>query len=224
MEHREKIRIVLAEDQAIVREGLRFIIDSQTDLEVVAEAADGASAVSAALETEPDVILMDIQMPNGTGIEATRKILSELPHTKIVLLTTFDVQAYVFDGIRAGAAGYLLKDTDTKELLNGIRWVHQGQVIYRTATASKALAQMMGSRHGVELEPGSRPGFLESLSEREIDVLQQMAYGRKNQEIAEILCVSNHTVKTHVHRILQKLGVEDRTQAVVFALRQGIVK
>ncbi|WP_274652162.1 response regulator transcription factor [Paenibacillus humicola] len=222
MPSHEKIRIVLAEDQALVREGLRLILDAQPDLEVVAEAVDGRSAVSAAMRTLPDVILMDIQMPGGTGIEATREILSALPHTKIVLLTTFDVQAYVFDGIRAGAVGYLLKDTDTRELLDGIRWVYGGQVIYRTATASKALAQMMESRSG--LEPAAGPDLIEPLSEREIDVLQQMAYGRKNQEIADILHVSNPTVKTHVHRILQKLGALDRTQAVVFALRQGLVQ
>jgi DNA-binding NarL/FixJ family response regulator len=219
-----KIRVVLADDQPIVRQGLRYIIDAQPDMEVVGEAADGETAVKTTIYSRPDVVLMDIQMPNQTGIEATRSILSSIPNVKVVLLTTFDVQEYVIDGIRAGAVGYLLKDTDTKELLDGIRWVHQGQAIYRTAKASRALAEAIANESAFKYDAGKRLGLPESLTEREIDVLQQMAYGRRNSEIADILHISQGTVKTHVHRIIQKLGVEERTQAVVFAIRQGIVK
>jgi DNA-binding NarL/FixJ family response regulator len=219
-----KIRVVLADDQPIVRQGLRYIIDAQPDMEVVSEAGDGEAAIKTTINTRPDVVLMDIQMPNRTGIEATRSILSALPNVKVVLLTTFDVQEYVIDGIRAGAVGYLLKDTDTKELLDGIRWVHQGEAIYRTAKASKALAKAISNEGGFEYDADKHLNLLEPLTEREVDVLQQMAYGRRNSEIAEILHISLGTVKTHVHRIIQKLGVEERTQAVVFAIRQGIVK
>ncbi|MGE5662227.1 MAG: response regulator [Ignavibacteriales bacterium] len=220
----KKIRIVLADDQPIIRQGLRYIIDSQPDMEVVGEASDGETAVKTILNSNPDIVLMDIQMPNGSGIEATRAVLKSLSTVKVVLLTTFDVQEYVFDGIRAGAVGYLLKDTDTKELLDGIRWVHQGQAIYRTATASRALAEILSNGKNNECDGEKCLDIPEPLTEREIDVLQQMAYGRRNSEISEILHISLGTVKTHVHRIIQKLGVEERTQAVVLAIREGIVK
>jgi DNA-binding NarL/FixJ family response regulator len=224
MDINNKIRVVLADDQPIIRQGLRYIIDAQPDMEVVGEAFDGETAVKITVSSRPDVVLMDIQMPNQTGIEATRSILSSMPSVKVVLLTTFDVQEYVIDGIRAGAVGYLLKDTDTKELLDGIRWVHQGQAIYRSTTASKALAEAITNDCGIEYDTGKRLDLPEPLTEREVDVLQQIAYGRRNSEIADILHISHGTVKTHVHRIIQKLGVEERTQAVVFAIRQGIVK
>ncbi|GFZ32169.1 putative transcriptional regulatory protein YxjL [Clostridium zeae] len=220
----KKIRVVLADDQPIIVQGLRYIIDSQADMEVVGEAVDGESAVNTVINLKPDVVLMDIQMPSFTGIEATSTILKSLPDVKVVLLTTFDVQEYVFNGIRAGAVGYLLKDTDTKELVDGIRWVHQGQAIYRTATASRALAKAISDQNEIETESVKHLELTEPLTDREIDVLQQMAYGRRNSEISDILHISQGTVKTHVHRIIQKLGVEERTQAVVFAIRQGIVK
>lgn len=224
MDEKNKIRIVLADDQPIVRQGLKYIIDSQADMEVVGEAADGKTTIEMTKNTNPDVVLMDIQMPNGTGIEATYNILDSMPYIKVVLLTTFDVQDYVFDGIRAGAVGYLLKDTDTKELLDGIRWVNQGQAIYRTAMASKALAKAISEGKNTEQKDTKTSDLPEPLTERETDVLQQMAYGRRNSEIADILHISQGTVKSHVHRIFQKLGVEDRTQAVVFSIRNGLVE
>lgn len=224
MDVKNKIRIVLADDQPIIRQGLRYIINTQPDMEVVGEAGDGETAISIVLNSKPDIVLMDVQMPNLNGIEAARTIHSTLPAVKVVLLTTFDVQEYVFDGIRAGAVGYLLKDTDTKELLDGIRWAHQGQAIYRTATASRALAEVLANENNIECNNDKQLALPEPLTEREIDVLQQIAYGRRNSEIADILHISQGTVKTHVHRIIQKLGVEERTQAVVFAMRQGIVK
>jgi DNA-binding NarL/FixJ family response regulator len=219
-----KIRVVLADDQAIIRQGLSYIINTQPDMEVIGEAGDGETVVSVVLKYKPDVVLMDIQMPIRNGIEATRIILNSIPGIKVVLLTTFDDQDYVFDGIRVGAVGYLLKDTDTKELINGIRWIYQGQAIYRTATASRALAEVVSNEKDSKCTGDKHLEILDPLTEREIDVLQQMAYGRRNSEIADILHISLGTVKTHVHRIIQKLGVEERTQAVVFAIRQGIIK
>jgi len=224
MDEPTPIRIVLAEDQAIIRQGLRYIVDAQPDMTVVGEAVDGDAAVRTTIHTTPDLVLMDIRMPKSNGIEATRTILAALPQTKVVLLTTFDIQEYVIDGIRAGAVGYLLKDAETRVLLEGIRAAYQGAVIYRSAASGRAIAQAM--HIGKELTPLDDQAYalLEPLTGREQEVLQQMAYGRRNPEIASLLCISEGTIKTHVHRILQKFGVEDRTQAVVMAIRYHIVR
>lgn len=220
----EPIRILLAEDQAIIRQGLRYILDAQADMQVVGEAGDGESAVQICLRLQPDLVLMDIRMPGMDGIEATRSILAALPETKIVLLTTFDIREYVYDGIRAGAVGYILKDAPTQELLEAIRSAYQGGVIYRSAASSQALAQAIQDGGRIATADEQTQALLESLTERELEVLQHMAYGRRNGEIAGLLSVSEGTVKTHVHRILQKFGVEDRTQAVVIALRRHLVR
>ena len=219
----DPIRIVLAEDQAIIRQGLRYIIDAQSDMKVVGEAADGDEALRMTIQTIPDLVLMDIRMPKRDGIEATRNILAALPETKVMLLTTFDIQEYVFDGIRAGAVGYILKDTETQVLLEGIRSAYQGAVIYRSAVSDKAMAQAMNIGKEISSMNSQALTLLGPLTGREREVLQQMAFGLRNPEIASILCVSEGTIKTHVHRILQKFGVEDRTQAVVMAIRQHIV-
>lgn len=225
-----KIRVALADDQVLIRQGLRYIVNTQDDMEVVGEAADGAEAVLLTKRTHPDLVLMDIQMPRMTGIEATRAILTADPQVRVVLLTTFDVDEYVYEGIRAGAVGYLLKDAQARDLFDAIRAAHRGEAIYRTSAAARMLAQALApdeaSRPGAEPadEHGPGPRLLEPLTERERDVLQHMAYGKRNLEIAELLCVTEGTVKTHVHRILQKLNAEDRTQAVVFAIRQRLVK
>lgn len=216
------IRIILADDQEIVRQGLRYIINSQSDMAVVGEAANGDEVIRLTLSIEADVVLMDIRMPGQNGIEATRTILKAQPAMKIILLTTFDVQEYVYDGIRAGAVGYLLKDAETKMLLDGIRAAYQGAVIYRSNSSGNVLSDIIGNQK--EIAPASEPPLLEPLTERELDVLQQMALGRRNPEIASVLSISEGTVKTHIHRILQKFQVEDRTQAVVLAIRQGIVR
>jgi DNA-binding NarL/FixJ family response regulator len=219
------IRILLADDQPIIRQGLRYIIDAQPDMTVVGEAADGDEALQVATQTAPDLVLMDIRMPNCDGIEATRKIVQALPETKVILLTTFDIQDYVLDGIRAGAVGYLLKDAQTSVLLDGMRAAQSGAVMYRSAASSQALAQAIHTTHTVDvsgLDEGET--LLEPLTDREHEVLQQMAFGRRNGEIADLLCVTEGTIKTHVHSILRKVGVDDRTQAVVIALRQGIVR
>jgi DNA-binding NarL/FixJ family response regulator len=218
------IRILLAEDQAIIRQGLRYILEAQPDMRVVSESEDGQAAIQAALGVKPDLILMDIRMPGRDGIEATRVILSALPETKIVLLTTFDIQEYVYDGIRAGAVGYILKDAPTQDLLEGIRAAMQGAVIYRSAASGQALARAVQDGGEIAAPDEQAPTLLEPLTERELEVLQHMAYGRRNVEIAGLLSVSEGTVKSHVHRILQKFGVEDRTQAVVIALRRHLVR
>jgi DNA-binding NarL/FixJ family response regulator len=162
-------------------------------------------------------------MPGGTGIMATKSIVEALPNTKVVLLTTFDVEQYVFDGIRAGASGYLLKDTETDELLSGIRAIHRGATLFNSSTAKRALDQILTS--GME-EPDSpeKDRLLGALTERETEVLQLLAYGKRNHEISAILCISEGTTKTHIHHIMQKLGAQDRTQAVVTAIRMKLVK
>lgn len=217
-----KISVVLVDDQSLIRQGMRYIINSQSDMVVVGEASDVPSAIEVVLRLRPDIVLMDIQMPQQSGIEATASILEQMPRTKVILLTTFDVTDYVFDGIRAGAVGYILKDTDSEELLTNIRLAHRGAAVFRSTTASDALAHIVTrARSGeatMELE------VTEPLTEREIEVLQLMAYGKKNSDIAQSLHLSEGTVKTHVHRIIQKLGVDDRTQAVVMAIRYRLVK
>ncbi|WP_368651092.1 response regulator [Bacillus inaquosorum] len=203
--NKDKIRVALADDQPLVREGFRYVINAQPDMTVSGEAGDGHGIIALAKQTKPDVILMDVQMPHCSGIEAAKDIMSALPDTKVVILTTFDTEEYVFEGIRAGAVGYLLKDTLPEELIDAIRAAARGEAIFRTATAAKIISETFRSK-------------------RELEVLQQMAYGLRNEEIAEKLFVSESTVKTHVHRILQKCNAQDRTQAVVFAIRNGIVQ
>lgn len=217
------IRVALADDQNLIRKGLAYIIASQPDMAVAGEAADGDGIVLVCEQTHPDVVLMDIQMPKRSGIEATAAILSAHPAVRIILLTTFDVEEYVADGMRAGAAGYLLKGAETGELLEAIRGAHRGEAIYRTSTAQKAILRACRLTPGASGDSG-RLSPLDPLTDRELEVLQQMAYGLKNHEISSLLHLSEGTVKTHVHRVLQKLGVEDRTQAVVFAIRNGLVK
>jgi DNA-binding NarL/FixJ family response regulator len=219
----DRIRILLAEDQELVRRGLHYILAAQPDMQVVGEAADGNEAVRLALVSEPQIILMDIRLPGRTGIEATRAILESRPGTRIILLTTFDIQEYVYEGIRAGAVGYLLKDTETQTLLESIRAADRGAVIYRSASSGQAMSQAVGVEREFTPNPDFPSPLVEPLTAREQEILQQMAYGRRNSEIAELLSISEGTVKTHIHRILQKFQVEDRTQAVVIALRTGIV-
>jgi DNA-binding NarL/FixJ family response regulator len=218
----DRMRVVLAEDQAIIRQGLRYIIEAQVDMTVVGEVSDGEQALQKTRETKPDLVLMDIRMPRCDGIEATRAILSELPDVKVVLLTTFDLQEYVIGGIRAGAVGYLLKEAEAPVLLDGMRAAMRGAVVYRSVTAGEALAWVMvDTSVGWYAEQGK---LQERLTEREQEILQQMAFGHRNSEIARAVSISEGTVKSHVHSIIQKLGVQDRTQAVVLALRQRLVR
>lgn len=236
-------KILLVDDQPLVRQGMKYIIGAQPDLEVAGEAGSGPDAVKVALEQHPQLILMDVQMPEYNGIEATRRILEKLPDCKIVILTTFDTEEYVLEGIRAGAIGYLLKDTEPEELLTAIRAALRGEVIFRTALAGRLIGQALqrqadkasDSIAAAEGDTAKTIGASERTAEpaaellqpftaRELEVLQQMAYGLRNEEIAAKLFVSESTVKTHVHRILQKFDVQDRTQAVVYAIRNRIVE
>ncbi|MGE7890767.1 response regulator [Bacillus cereus] len=219
----EKIRIVLADDEPFVRKGLCYIIEMQDDMEIVGECKNGKEAIKIALETTPDMVIMDIQMPDISGITATKNIMSILPNTKVVLLTTFDVQQYVLDGIRAGAVGYILKDTETEEMLDSIRATNRGAMIYNSTTANQAFTQFIKQEDDCILVDEELE-YKEALTKREIDVLQLLAYGKQNHEIAKILFVSEGTVKTHIHNILRKLDVTDRTQAAVMAIRKKIVK
>ncbi|MFS0916119.1 response regulator [Brevibacillus sp. 179-C 1.1 NHS] len=218
------IRVVLVDDQTMIRQGLGYVIQMQSDMEVIGEASDGVEAVELIGSLAPDVVLMDVQMPNKSGIEATREIMLQHPRTKVLILTTFDNHNYVVEGIRAGAVGYMLKDADSQEMLDLIRRAHQGEAMFHTVTAAKALAEALQGQRETPDTITSHSVLLDELTDRELDVLQQIADGYRNDQIAQNLFISEGTVKTHVHRILQKMGVEDRTQAVAKALRHKIVK
>jgi DNA-binding NarL/FixJ family response regulator len=211
------IRVLVADDQALVRAGIRMLIDTQPDLEVVGEAADGLAAVSGAMRTGPDVVLMDIRMPRLDGIEAARRILALEPGpAKVVMLTTFDLDEYVFDAMSAGASGFLLKHAPPEELLFGIRAAADGHALVAPALTRRLIEQF------ARVRPRAAPE-LERLTEREREVLVLMVRGRSNAEIARALGVGESTVKTHVTRVLTKLGLRDRAQAVIYGYETGIV-
>ncbi|WP_277996922.1 MULTISPECIES: response regulator [Bacillus cereus group] len=220
------IRVLIVDDQHLVRHGLRFIINAQEDMEVVGEAAGGNQAALLANHIHPDVVLMDVQMPEGGGIEATRNIIEVNPLCKVIILTTFEQEDYVYHGIRAGAVGYLLKDAEPEELVDAIRAAWNGEAIFRTTVAAKVISQVVRSSQQLQQveDLTSDAQLFGLLTDRELEVLQQMAYGLRNGEIAKMLYIGESTVKTHVHRILHKFGVEDRTQAVVIAIRNRIVQ
>ena len=209
------IRVLLADDQALVRGGFRLILDAEPDMEVVAEAADGNEAVTGALESQPDLVLMDIRMPVLDGIEATRRLLPQLGATRVVMLTTFDLDDYVVDAFRAGASGFLLKTAPPPQLVAAIRTVHAGDALLAPASTRRLIEQF--ARRG-------RVVALEALTSREHDVLRLLARGLTNAEIAEQFVVEPSTVKSHVASVLAKLGLRDRVQAVVFAYESGLVR
>ncbi len=213
------IRVFLVDDQSIIRDGLGYMIDHQDDMTVVGNAGTVKDAIIRTHDTLPDVLLLDIRLPDGSGLEVAHRVKSLNPAPKTLLLTTFDVDLYVLEALRAGAMGYVLKDLPTAELLHTIRAVHRGEAMYRTQAASWAFAQLAGSAYGVRDDESSI-----ILTEREQEVLQRMSYGDRNADIARALYLSEGTVKTHVHSILQKLNVDDRTQAVVWAFRHGLVR
>ena len=208
------IRIVLCEDQTIVREGLRTILDLQPDMSVVGEAADGDEAVRRTLELRPDIVLMDIQMPRRNGVEATALVTASYPQCRVIVLTTFDYEEYVFDAVKAGAMGYLLKDVPARELIDTIRRVHAGESFIQPQVASKLLMEF-GRRLRAPQD--------EDLTERERDVLQRIAAGDSNRDIASTLCLAEGTVKNHVSNIMGKLHAANRTHAVSLAREQGLL-
>ncbi|HXT36544.1 MAG TPA: response regulator transcription factor, partial [Chloroflexota bacterium] len=219
-----EIRILLCEDQTIVRDGLRTILSLQGDMEVVGEAADGEEAVERALELSPDIILMDIQMPRRSGVEATALITAARPDVRVIVLTTFDNDDYVFDAIKAGAMGYLLKDVPAVELIEVIRRVHAGESFIQPQVASRLLIEF--GRRARPAPPGrSEPPQSQSddLTEREHEVLVLLAEGRSNRDIGAALFLAESTVKNHVSNILGKLHAANRTHAVTLAREQGLV-
>jgi DNA-binding NarL/FixJ family response regulator len=213
------LSVLIVDDQALVRAGFRMILDAEEDIDVAGEAADGADAVSEAQRLRPDVILMDVRMPQVDGIEATRRVLADGLDTKVVMLTTFDMDEYVYDALRAGASGFLLKDVPPEQLVAGIRAVAQGDALLAPSVTRRVIEEF------VRRPPASvqtMPPEVAELTARELEVLQLVAKGLSNAEIATELFVSETTVKTHVAHVLTKLGVRDRVQAVVLAYECGL--
>jgi DNA-binding NarL/FixJ family response regulator len=213
------IRVLVADDQELVRAGFAMILDSRDDLEVVGEAGDGVEAVALARRTRPDVVLMDVRMPRMDGIEATRQLVRDGSAARVVMLTTFDLDEPVFAALRAGASGFLLKDIRPGELADAVRVVARGEALLAPTVTRRLL-----DRFAADLPGGGAPPSLAALSEREVEVLTLVARALSNDEIAEALTVSRATVKTHLSAILFKLGLRDRVQAAVLAYEVGLVR
>jgi DNA-binding NarL/FixJ family response regulator len=219
------IRILLVDDDPLLRLGFRLVLESQPDLSVVGEAADGAAAVRRTAELDPDVVVMDVRMPGMDGIEATREIVREHGRSRVLILTTFDIDEYAFPGLRAGASGFLLKNVPPDDLLSAIRAVASGDAVVAPSVTRRLLDAMADRLPDAGGSPASgADGRLGKLTERELEVLMKVANGLSNAEIAEDLTLSEGTVKTHVGRILNKLGLRDRVQAVVLAYQIGLVR
>ena len=215
------ISVLIADDQALMRAGFRMILEAEPDLEVVGEAADGREAVAEAGRLRPDVVLMDVRMPEMDGIEATRRLLDGNGDTKVVMLTTFDMDEYVYEALRAGASGFLIKDVPPEQLVAGIRSAASGDSLLAPSVARRLIQEFV-RRPPDALRPP--PPELDRLTAREVDVLRMMASGLSNSEIATEFFVSETTVRTHVAHVLAKLGLRDRVHAVVFAYESGLVQ
>jgi DNA-binding NarL/FixJ family response regulator len=214
------IRVLVADDQELVRAGFRMILDAQPDIEVIGEAGDGAEAVEAVLRMHPDVVLMDIRMPEVDGIEATRRLFAAGTRARVVMLTTFDVDEHVYDAMKAGASGFLLKNAPPAQLVAALRATAAGD-----AQLAPAIVRRLVEEFVSRPAPGrTLPGMLEELTDRELEVLRLVASGLSNAEIAAELFLGEATVRTHVSRILAKLAVRDRTQAVVAAYESGLIR
>jgi DNA-binding NarL/FixJ family response regulator len=214
------IRVLIADDQELVRAGFGAILDKQPDIEVVGEAADGAAAVTMTERVHPDVVLMDVRMPNVDGIEATRRLAALGSDSRVLMLTTFDLDEHVYEAMRAGASGFLLKDVPREELASAVRTVARGDALLAPAITRRLVEDF------VRRPPptGARNERFAELTTRELEVLTLIARGRSNSEIAGELYLSEATVKTHVTRVLQKLGVRDRVQAVIVAYEHGLIQ
>ncbi len=213
------LRILLVDDHVLFRKGVAALLASRQDMQVVGEAGDGLEAIAVARDTLPDVILMDIGMPKCDGLEATRRIKREMPHTKIVMLTVSDDDHHLFEAIKSGAQGYLLKNLEPYQLYDMLESVSRGEAPLSGAIAAKILEEFSRPDHGSVQEPEIR----DELTSREIDILQLVAEGKTNKEIAATLIISENTVKIHLRNILEKLHLQNRIQAAVYAVRQGLV-
>jgi DNA-binding NarL/FixJ family response regulator len=213
------IRIVLADDQELVREGIRMMLDAEPDLTVIGEASDGNEALRLVRELDPDVVLMDVRMPNLDGIEATARIPQTGSHTRVLVLTTFDLDEYVYRALKAGAAGFLLKDAKREELAAAVRSIASGGTLLAPEITRRLIADYCRRP-----QPGAVPEAASTLSERELDVIRRLARGRSNAEIATEMILSEATIKSHIARILDKLRLRDRTQIVVFAYETGLIQ
>jgi DNA-binding NarL/FixJ family response regulator len=216
------VRVLIVDDQALVRTGFRMILEAEQDIEVVGEAGDGLDAIAEARRLEPDVVLMDVRMPELDGIEATRRLLANgAGDTKVVMLTTFDMDEYVYDALRAGASGFLLKDVPPEHLVDGIRSVANGDALLAPSITRRLIEEFVRTN---PTRNAAAPAGLDELTARELEVLQLIAKGLSNAEIAKELVVSETTVKTHVAHVLMKLNLRDRVQAVVLAYESGVVQ
>ncbi|MCU7730340.1 response regulator transcription factor [Actinoplanes sp. KI2] len=218
------ISVLLADDQALVRAGFRALLNAEPDIRVVAEAADGLEAVKQTQQTHPDVVLMDIRMPGVDGLEATKRIAADpaLAETRVVILTTFELDEYVFEALRTGASGFLVKDTEPVELLRGVRAVAAGDALLSPSVTRRVIGEFAGK--GALGRPIARPAQLDLLTDREREVLVLVAEGLSNDEIATRLVISPATAKTHVSRTMIKLAARDRAQLVVYAYEAGLIR
>ncbi|MBI4319033.1 MAG: response regulator transcription factor [Chloroflexi bacterium] len=214
-----KIRVMLADDHTLLREGIRVLLEAQPDIEVVAEAADGRQAVAKAHELKPDVVLMDIGMPAMNGLEATKQIKRNDPDVQVVVLTMHDNEEYIFQILNAGAAGYVLKRAAATELVSAIRAVHEGESFLHPAVAKKVIQEYLRRGEGSDEQEG-----IDRLTDREREILKLIAEGHTNQAIADELCLSVKTVQTHRTHIMEKLGMHDRTELVKYAIRTGLIE
>jgi DNA-binding NarL/FixJ family response regulator len=213
------VKVLIADDQSLVRSGFRMVLESADDLEVVGEAANGHQAISSARRLRPDVVLMDVRMPELDGIDATRRITEDSDQSaRVLILTTFDLDEYIYDALGAGASGFLLKDVPAEQLIDGIRVIAAGEALLAPSVTRRLIEDFSRARPARE-----EPAGLDELTPREREVLELVARGLSNAEIAETLVVGETTVKTHVARVLMKLGLRDRVQAVVLAYESGIV-
>ena len=213
------IKIMIVDDQPLVREGLGTLLGLRPEIEVVGMAGDGTEALKKALELQPDIVLMDIRMPTTNGVEGTKLIKERLPDVKVLILTTFNDSEFVFDALEEGASGYLLKDMPTDTIAQAILTVHHGGVVLPKEFTSQVLPELRMKNHD---KPAELPNDLRELSDREREVLMHLGQGMNNKEIADTLFITEGTVKNHVSNVIQKLGLRDRTQAAIFAVRYGI--
>lgn len=220
----QPIRVLIADDHALLREGLRTILEMESDIQVIGEAVDGRDAVEKAGELKPHVVLMDVNMPGGGGLAATREIRERMPAVDVVVLTIHDDEEYIAELVNAGAKGYILKDVEPARVVEAVRRVYLGEAFIPPNLMAKLLKQLQRSSLGRPRGAASEPSPATQLTEREMEVLELIVGGQTNREIANTLVISEKTVKNHVTNILKKLDLSDRTQAAVFAIRTGLVK